>query len=80
VWQELSAPGLWSARSDQPDTGPDSADPVLQAMGWEPCGLDQLQARCGWDTAALQAHLLALELDQRIARLSGARFQRLPSP
>jgi DNA processing protein len=80
VWQELSAPGLWSARSDPPATDPereDRSDPVLQAMGWEPCGLDQLQARCGWDTAALQAHLLALELDQRIARLSGARFQRL---
>jgi DNA processing protein len=82
VWQELSAPGLWSARSDKPPTdreSGDSTDPVLQAMGWEPCGLDQLQARCAWDTAALQAHLLALELDQRIARLSGARFQRLPS-
>jgi DNA processing protein len=50
---------------------------VLQALGWEPCGLDQLQARCGWDTAALQAHLLQLELDGQVSRLSGGRFQRL---
>ncbi len=54
-----------------------STDAVLQALGWEPCGLDQIQARCGWDTAALQAHLLQLELDGQVSRLSGARFQRL---
>ena len=54
-----------------------STDAVLQALGWEPCGLDQLQSRCGWDTAALQAHLLQLELDGQVSRLSGARFQRL---
>ena len=54
-----------------------STDAVLLALGWEPCGLDQLQARCGWDTAALQAHLLQLELDGQVSRLSGARFQRL---
>ena len=54
-----------------------STDAVLHALGWEPCGLDQLQARCGWDTAALQAHLLQLELDGQVSRLSGARFQRL---
>ena len=80
VWEELRAPGLWGANAQapqQPHNPDDTTDPVLQAMGWEPCGLDQLQARCGWDTAALQAHLLALELDQHVARLSGARFQRL---
>jgi DNA processing protein len=54
-----------------------STDAVLQALGWEPCGLDQLQSRCGWDTAALQAHLLQLELDGQVSRLNGARFQRL---
>jgi DNA processing protein len=81
VWDELSTPGLWASRTDANSTPPASpedntSDPVLQALGWEPCGLDQLQARCGWDTAALQAHLLALELNQQVARLSGARFQR----
>jgi DNA processing protein len=81
VWDELSTPGLWASRTDANSTPPASPedntrDPVLQALGWEPCGLDQLQARCGWDTAALQAHLLALELNQQVARLSGARFQR----
>ena len=81
VWEELRAPGLWGSRDAAPQSYPADAtdnttDPVLQAMGWEPCGLDELQARCGWGTAALQAHLLELELDQQVARLSGARFQR----
>jgi DNA processing protein len=91
VWDELRAPGLWggglaqprsAAQSDAAATddpsGPDgrNGDPVLQALGWEPCGLDTLQARCGWDTAALQAHLLQLELDGQVSRLSGGRFQR----
>jgi DNA processing protein len=91
VWEELRAPGLWGGGLAQPrsaaqsaasatdaPSGPDGRndDPVLQALGWEPCGLDTLQARCGWDTAALQAHLLQLELDGHVSRLSGGRFQR----
>ena len=96
VWDELRAPGLWGGGLAQPHSatpatapteddegGPAgvSEDPVLQALGWEPCGLDALQARCGWDTAALQAHLFQLELDGRVSRLSGGRFQRLaPHP
>ena len=92
VWDELRAPGLWGGGLAQPRSPALSAatgvedvqgsaelanDAVLQALGWEPCGLDQLQARCGWDTAALQAHLLQLELDGQVSRLSGGRFQRL---
>ena len=96
VWDELRAPGLWGGGLAQPHSatpatapteddegGPAgiSEDPVLQALGWEPCGLDALQARCGWDTAALQAHLFQLELDGRVSRLSGGQFQRLaPHP
>ena len=66
-----------SGVSTTPTPEAPSTDTVLQALGWEPCGLDQLQARCGWDTAALQAHLLQLELDGQVSRLSGGRFQRL---
>jgi DNA processing protein len=92
VWDELRASGLWGGGLAQPRSPALSAatgvedvqgsaelanDAVLQALGWEPCGLDQLQARCGWDTAALQAHLLQLELDGQVSRLSGGRFQRL---
>ena len=51
-------------------------DPLLQALGYEPCGLDALQARCGLDTATLQARLLELEFDGLVARLPGGLYQR----
>jgi DNA processing protein len=52
------------------------ADPLLAAMGYEPVDLDQLQARTGWPTAQLSARLLELELDGRVSRLPGGRYQR----
>ena len=56
---------------DVPDT------PLLQALGYEPAGLDALQARTGMATAHLQVELLELELAGAIARLPGGLFQRL---
>jgi DNA processing protein len=53
---------------------------LLHALGFDPVGLDALQARCGLDTASLQAQLLGLELDGHVARLPGGLFQRLASP
>ncbi|MOA30613.1 hypothetical protein D3C78_1517160 [compost metagenome] len=50
---------------------------LLSALGFGPTGLDELVARTGWDAAHLQAALLELELDGRVARLPGGLFQRL---
>ena len=50
---------------------------VLQQMGYAPVSLDALQARCGLDTAMLQAELLSLELAGAVSRLPGGLFQRL---
>lgn len=55
----------------------DCDDPLLQALGHDPQGVDALLARTGMDTAALQAALLDLELAGLIARLPGGLFQRL---
>lgn len=52
-------------------------DALLQHLGFDPVSLDALQARCGLDTATLQARLLTLELDARVGRLPGGLFQRL---
>ena len=57
--------------------GNDSFAPLLQALGHEPVGLDALVERSGLDAAALQAQLMALELDGLVARMPGGRFQRL---
>lgn len=54
---------------------PDSS--LLQALGFDPVGLDALQARTGLPTPALQAELLTLELDGHLARLPGGLFQRV---
>jgi DNA processing protein len=49
---------------------------LLDALGFDPVGLDALQARCGLDTAQLQAELMTMELNGQVARLPGGLFQR----
>jgi DNA processing protein len=52
-------------------------DAVLDALGFDPLGLDDLVARTGRSAADLSARLLDLELQGRVARLPGQRFQRI---
>jgi DNA processing protein len=59
---------------DLTGTAPDEA--LLTALGFDPVGPNALQARCGLDTAHLQAQLMGLELDGKVARLPGGMFQR----
>lgn len=83
---------LGLAAANSPGTGPTAAravtpaesettganaSPLLSAMGFEPVSFDALQARCGLDTASLQARLLELELDGSVGRLPGGLFQRM---
>jgi DNA processing protein len=55
----------------------DEGDPLLEAMGFDPVGLDALVARTGHSAAQLQAKLLELEMAGRVGRLPGGLFQRL---
>ncbi len=72
--------------TDSIATNPDSTcagtptevkNPLLDALGHDPAGLDALGARTGWSAAELQARLLELELDGHVARLPGGLFQRV---
>jgi DNA processing protein len=54
-----------------------SNEPILEALGFDPVGLDALVARTGQGAAELSARLLELELQGRVARLPGQRFQRV---
>lgn len=65
----------FSAPQQQSLEVPDS--PLLQALGYDPAGLDALQARTGLATATLQVELLELELAGVVARLPGGLFQRI---
>lgn len=82
VLEELRLPGAAPAAA-APDVAagtpgaPADADPVLQALGFDPLDLDALVARTGMPTAHLQARLLELELDGWVARLPGGLFQRV---
>ena len=67
-----TAPG--AARAAAPAEAPES--PLLQALGFDPIGLDALLARTGLDAATLQVQLLELELAGSVARLPGGLFQR----
>jgi DNA processing protein len=70
---------LFADALDGADHASPSGDehPLLTHMGFAPVSLDALQARCGLDTATLQAQLLTLELDGAVGRLAGGLFQRL---
>jgi len=52
-------------------------DALLAALGFDPLGLDALQARTGLPTASLQARLMEFELLGQVARLPGGLFQRM---
>lgn len=63
--------------TSDPDREPSQPNPLLAALGFDACSLDELQARTGLDTPRLQAQLLELELEGQVARLPGGNFQRL---
>ena len=87
VFEELrfdahEAPSSSSSSSSTPTPTPtpsgEAEEPaLLRAMGFDPVSLDALSARTGHGAAALQAGLLELELEGRVARLPGGLFQRV---
>ncbi|MBE2242619.1 MAG: DNA-protecting protein DprA [Burkholderiaceae bacterium] len=64
-----------AARPVPDEAGP--ADALLQALGFDPTTLDALAERTGVAPAELSARLLELELEGRVERLPGQRFQRI---
>lgn len=80
--QHLFTPTLSNlVAKDSMITGADAqldsnGDPLLEALGYDPIGLDALQARTGLDTPSLQARLMELEIHGQVARLPGGLFQR----
>jgi DNA processing protein len=69
----IAAPGNAAATHAEPAV----ESSVLQAMGHDPIGLDELVNRTGWGAAELNVRLLDLELQGHVARLPGQRFQRI---
>ena len=55
----------------------DTENSLLEALGFDPTGLDALLARTGLDTPTLQGQLMQLELEGALVRLPGGLFQRM---
>jgi len=75
ILEELRPGTKTKAASSPRDTTP--ADAVLDALGFDPVTLDALAERTGYPPGELNIRLLDLELDGRVARLPGQRFQRI---
>lgn len=72
VWRRPQAP----ARAATPGPRP-VEDALLRALGTDMLTLDELIDRTGWPVGDLQARMLEHELEGRIARLPGGRYQRI---
>lgn len=59
-----------------PEEGDEGSGP-LRVMGFDPVGLDDICARCGWSAAEVSARLLEHELLGEVARLPGGLYQRI---
>lgn len=82
VLEELRVPDPFRTPTGPSSEVPANEEPsdeegLLACMGYDPVGLDALQARCGLDTASLQTQLLTLELEGLVGRLPGGMFQRM---
>ncbi|HPT49469.1 MAG TPA: DNA-processing protein DprA [Accumulibacter sp.] len=76
VLDELS----WTVAPPGPESAadqPEEANALLQALGFDPCSLDELVGRSGLTTDVVSVMLLHLELDGRVATLPGGRYQRI---
>jgi len=76
VLEELRLEG-GPARHPGAPAEPPAPTPLLEALGYDPVGLDALVARTGIPAHQLQAELLELELAGHVARLPGGLFQRI---
>ena len=73
----LNDPEAENDTTDADDPSTHAENPLLQAMGWAPLSLDDLQATSGLAIGPLQAQLMALELDGEVVRMPGGLLQRI---
>lgn len=65
-----------STPTEPTQAAPENDDPMLAAMGFDPVTIDTMVHRTGLTTETLYAMLLDMELEGRVSRLPGGRFQR----
>jgi DNA processing protein len=75
-WGRNAAPAAAAAPEDAPAAGTDGSA-VLASLGHDPADADTIALRSGLDAGKTSATLLVLELEGRVERLPGNRYQRL---
>ena len=77
ILDELKFPALQSSSIVNEDTPHESNNnhPLLDALGFDPAGIDVLTVRSGLTSDTVCAMLLQLELDGRVACLPGGLYQ-----
>ena len=78
VMEELRLPAAAAPGAMELAADDDAADdPLLEALGWAPAGIEALVARTGMPASTIQVRLLELELDGQVARMTGGLVQRM---
>lgn len=72
----------WNSLADDstreaPPPPPDEDDPVLRALGYDPCDVESLAVRTAMPVESVTARLLELELLGLVAPVPGGKFERL---
>lgn len=67
----------WSKGAPREPAHDAEAHPLLDVLGYDPCDVDTLVARSGFDAGTLSATLTRLELEGAVAALPGGRYQRV---
>jgi DNA processing protein len=74
-WQH--GPAQPAVASASASAGSEIISALLQCMGFDPCGVDQLASRSGLTADMVSVMLLHLELDGQVTSLPGGRYQRI---
>ncbi|HKA44880.1 MAG TPA: DNA-processing protein DprA [Burkholderiales bacterium] len=72
-----TGPAAADAAASPAATTDESSARVVEALGFDPCDLDAIVARCGMSVAQISALLTQLEIDGIVAALPGGKFQRV---
>jgi DNA processing protein len=75
ILEELGLSSSSIARGDA--TRAIDRDPLLDALGFDPCDVDTLSARSGFSAGTVSAKLTQWEIDGVVESLPGGRYQRV---
>lgn len=77
IMEELRLPTSTPSPADSPLSTEPRAQALLDQLGFEPCDIDALCARCGLKSDAVSSLLTQLEIEERVAALPGGLYQRI---